>query len=532
MEALMQDFPLTLHHILWRAERLFARKEIVTKTADGVRRYTYGDFVTRVHRIAHVLSQLGVKRGDRVATLAWNNDSHLELYYAVPCAGAVLHTLNLRLSADQLAYIANDAGDSVIFVDESLVPLLNTFRDRVTSLRRVIVLDDEFETLLSAAPTRFDWPQLDERTAAVMCYTSGTTGNPKGIVYSHRSSFLHAMGCLQATSLGFVESDVILPIVPMFHANAWGIPHAGVMAGATLVLPDRWMGDAEAMIDLAMREEATVLAGVPTIWVGALQKLGDRKLPNVRKVFCGGSAVPRSLMEGMDAHGLTMQHAWGMTETSPVATVSIPRSWHDPSDHLSIRLKQGAPVPGLELRIADLESGAELPWDGAAFGEIQVRGPWVSSGYHNGFEPERMTADGWFRTGDVATVSPDGFISIVDRTKDVIKSGGEWVSSVELENAIMAHPKVLEAAVIGVPHPKWQERPIGYVVPRPEFRNNICSDEIIAYLSDKFMKWWLPDEIRFVDEVPKTSVGKFDKKVLRQRAMATAPQQRRDQPYP
>jgi acyl-CoA synthetase (AMP-forming)/AMP-acid ligase II len=522
MEALMQAFPLTLHHILWRLERLFARKEIVTKTADGIHRYTYGDLAARVHRLAHALIRLGVQPGDRVATLAWNNYRHLELYYAIPCLGAVLHTLNLRLSPEQLAYIANDAGDSFIFVDESLLPLLDKFRDRITTLGKVIVMNDEYESLLAGAPGRFDWPTLDERTPAAMCYTSGTTGNPKGVVYTHRSSFLHTMAGGQTAALGIAESDIILPIVPMFHANAWGLPYMAGMVGATIVFPDRWMGDPEAMIELAAGEKATVLGGVPTIWVGMLQKLGNRELPHVRMVMCGGSAIPRPLMEAMDARGLRLLHAWGMTETSPMATVSQVRTWHDAADHLTVRLKQGTPVPGVELRIADLESGAELPWDGKAFGEIHVRGPWVCAGYHNGFEPERMTADGWFRTGDVATISPDGYVSIVDRTKDVIKSGGEWVSSVELENAIMAHPKVLEAAVVGVPDPKWQERPIGYVVPRPEFRNNICADEILAHLSTKFMKWWLPDEIRFVDEVPKTSVGKFDKKALRQRALTSS----------
>jgi fatty-acyl-CoA synthase len=523
MEALMQDFPLTLHHILWRIEHLFPRKEIVTRTSNGVHRYTYRDLAARVHRIAHVLTQLGVKRGDRVATLAWNNYRHLELYFAIPCAGAVLHMLNLRLSPDQLAYIANDAGDSLILVDESLLPLLAQFRGRLKSLRKVVVLNDDYERQLTKVPAHFDWPQLDERTPCAMCYTSGTTGNPKGVIYSHRSSFLHTTALLQATTLGLTETDIILPIVPMFHANAWGIPYAAGMAGATLVLPDQWMGDPELMIDLAIRENATFLAGVPTIWVGVLQRLGTRSLPRVRTVMCGGSAIPRTLMEAMDARGLRMVHAWGMTETSPLATVSI-------AEDLSTRLKQGRPAPGIELRIADLESGAALPWDGVAFGEIQVRGPWVCSGYHNGLEPERMTADGWFRTGDVATVDANGYVSIVDRTKDVIKSGGEWVSSVELENAIMAHPKVLEAAVIGVPHLKWQERPIGYVVPRPEFRGNICAEEILAHLSQKFMKWWLPDEIRFIDEVPKTSVGKFDKKVLRQRAMETAARQARPSP--
>ena len=515
MKALMQDFPLTIHHILWRMERLFHRKEVATKTSEGMHRYTYGDLTARVHRLAHGLTALGVQRGDRVATLAWNNYRHLELYYAVPCIGAVLHTLNLRLAPDQLAYIVNDAADSVIFVDESLLPLLDAFRDRIPTVRKIVVMNDEYEALLDGAPERFDWPQLDERTAAAMCYTSGTTGNPKGVVYTHRSAFLHAMAGLQKDSIAISERDVILPIVPMFHANAWGLPYMAGATGAKIVFPDRWMGDPEVAIQLAINEEATFLGGVPTIWVAFLQKLAGRQLPSVHTVMCGGSAIPRALMEAMDSSGLRLVHAWGMTETSPMATVSRPRTWHD--DPLTVRLTQGSPVPGVELRIADLATGEELPWDGVAFGEIQVRGPWVCSGYHNGFEPERMTDDGWFRTGDVASVSPDGFVSIVDRTKDVIKSGGEWVSSVELENAIMAHPKVLEACVIGVPHEKWQERPVGFVVPRPEFRNDICADEILDHLSARFVKWWLPDEIRFIDEVPKTSVGKFDKKVLRQR---------------
>lgn len=521
MKGLMQDFPLTVHHILWRMERLFSRKEVVTKTETGTHRYTYADVVRRTHRLAHALTSIGVKPGDRVATLAWNNYRHLELYYAIPCIGAVLHTLNLRLSPDQLAYIANDAGDSFIFVDPSLLPLLNAFRDRLPNVRSIVVMDDEYESLLDAMPERYDWPQIDENTASAMCYTSGTTGSPKGVVYSHRSTFLHTMAVVQGDTLNVTERDVLLPVVPMFHANAWGMPYVAGMSGATLVLADRWMGDPETVIRLATDERATFLAGVPTIWVALLQKLADRELPHVKTVMCGGSAIPRSLMQAMDARGLRMLHAWGMTETSPMATVTRVRSWQE--DSVDVRLTQGPAVPGVELRISDLDSGAELPWDGVAFGEIQVRGPWVCAGYHNGFEPARMTADGWFRTGDVATVSPDGYVAIVDRTKDVIKSGGEWVSSVELENAIMAHPKVLEACVIGVPHPKWQERPVGFVVPRPEFRGNICADEILLHLSDKFMKWWLPDEIRFIDEVPKTSVGKFDKKVLRRRATTEPP---------
>ena len=330
------------------------------------------------------------------------------------------------------------------------------------------------------------------------------------------------MVLLQKDAIGISEQDVLLPIVPMFHANAWGLPYAAGMCGATMVFPDRFVGDPEAMIELAAAENATFLFGIPTIWVGVLQKLGERALPRVHTVMCGGSAIPRALMTAMDARGLPLLHCWGMTETSPLATASRVRREHEPSTHLDIRLTQGAPVPCLEMRICDLDSGAELPWDGVAFGEIQVRGPWVCAGYHNAADATRMTSDGWFRTGDVASVSPDGYVTVVDRAKDVIKSGGEWVSSVELENAIMSHPKVLEAAVVGLPHPKWQERPVGFVVPRPEHRDSIQADEILAHLQPHFMKWWIPDEIRFIDEVPKTSVGKFDKKTLRAKAAPLA----------
>jgi len=523
MQALMQDFPLTLPHIVWRMEKLFARKEIVTKREHGLHRYTYADLCARARRLAAALTRLGVQRGDRVATLAWNNYRHAELYYAVPCMGAVLHTLNLRLSPEQLAFIANDAGDSVIVVDESLLPLFDKFRADVRGLRHVIVMSDEprgdaldYEALLAAESPDFVWPELDERAPMAMCYTSGTTGHPKGVVYSHRSMFLHSMMILMNSTFMIDEADVLLPLVPMFHANAWGLPYAASMAGASFIFPDRWMGDAEAMINLAVDERVTWIGAVPTIWIAILARLNGRKL-HVRRAVSGGSAVPRVIFEGLDEAGIHLVQSWGMTETSPVATCARPRSWHD-GDLLPIRVTQGPAVPGVELRICDLDSGAELPWDGEAFGEIQVRGPWVCAGYHNGADATRMTEDGWFRTGDVATMSPDGYVTIVDRAKDVIKSGGEWVSSVELENAIMAHPKVLEAAVIGLAHPTWQERPVGYVVARPEFRGAVSAEEILAHLSSHFMKWWIPDEIRFIDEVPKTSVGKFDKKALRARA--------------
>ena len=530
MRGLMQDYPLTVQHMLWRVERLFNRKEIVSKREDRLHRYTYTDLGRRTHQLANVLTRLGVKQGDRVATLAWNNYRHLELYYAIPCMGAVLHTLNLRLFPDQLEFTISDAGDSVLFVDKTLIPVLNQVAGRIPSVRSIVVMNDggalpehnlgellDYETLMSAEKQDFSWPKLDEWSAAAMCYTSGTTGNPKGVVYSQRSQYLHAMAVLQVDNLALSEREVVLPVVPMFHANSWGLPYAAGLAGCTLIFPDRFMGDGQVILDLAESEGVTVLAGVPTIWInllGTLQKTG-RRLPKVHMVISGGSAIPRSLMEGMGEVGLSMRHAWGMTETSPIGSMGVMRSWIPEDQTLDIRLKQGVPAPGVEIRIADLATGEELPWDGVAFGEIQCRGPWIASGYHNDADPGKITEDGWFRTGDVATMSPDGYITIVDRTKDVIKSGGEWISTVELEGALMAHPKVLEAAVIGLYHSKWQERPVAYVVTKPEFKGQVTAAEIQGFLADRVAKWWLPDDIRFIDEMPKTSTMKFDKKALR-----------------
>lgn len=533
MEGLMQDYELTLQHVLWRIERLHKDREVVTKRDDGVHRTTYGAMVPRINQLAGALKRLGVKPGDRVATLAWNNDRHLELYYAVPCMGAVLHTLNLRLFPQHLEFIVNDAEDKVLFVDQSILPLLKPLLGKIPSVKTIVLIAEgpapntdgfpemlDYETLLAAESDSYPWPKLSERMAAAMCYTSGTTGNPKGVVYSQRSQFIHTMGVLQVDNLGVSENDAILPVVPMFHANSWGLPYAMGMAGSKVVFAGRFSADPKSLVELTESESVTFLAGVPTVWLGLATYLKEtgKRLPTVKTVVCGGSAIPQALMEAMDSLGLRMLHAWGMTETSPLGSVARAMAGTKPEDELRLRLTQGRVAPGVEIRISDPASGEELPWDGVAFGEIQVRGPWIARGYHNGYDPGKLTEDGWFRTGDVAKITPQGYIQIVDRTKDVIKSGGEWISSVELENAVMAHPKIAEAAVIGLPHPKWDERPVVYAVPKQEFKGKVTKEEVIEFLRDKVAKWWLPDEVRFIDEVPKTSVGKFDKKVLRANA--------------
>ena len=516
LEGLMQhDHPLTLQHVLWRMRTMNGDGQVVTLTEDGVTRASYAELAERVDRLARALVDLGVKPGDRVATFAWNSQRHLELYLAVPCIGAVLHTLNIRLFPEQLAYIANHAQDKLLFVDDSLLEMLEPIAPTFESIERTIVLGDEYEQLLAAQEPSFDYPELDDRQAAGLCYTSGTTGNPKGVLYSHRSNVLHAMAkCLtDAEAIG--RNDCVLPVVPMFHANAWGFPYACTLMGASMVMPSRFV-TAERIARAIESERVTVAGGVPTVWLDLLAH-ADRERPDLsslRILVCGGSAVPESLMRAFDErHGVRIVQAWGMTETSPLASVSHPPVGLEGDEELRSRARQGRPLPLVEARIVG-DDGEEAPWDGEATGELEVRGPWIAREYYEDPSGADKFHDGWLRTGDIASMDPDGSIRISDRAKDVIKSGGEWISSVDLENAIMAHPAVREAAVIAMPHERWAERPLACVV--LDEGASLTADELRGHLLDHVVKWWLPDEIAFVDEIPKTSVGKFDKKVLRE----------------
>ncbi len=535
MQGLMQQTPLTLDGIFRRAETFWPTKRLTTATPSGRERTDYGTWAARTRRLGGALEDLGVSADGRVATFAWNTARHLELYFAAPCTGRVLHTLNIRLFAEQLVYIANHAEDEVVFVDRSLLPLLWPVVDDFKSIHHVVVMDDtgsagpeipddprivDYEQLIAAATPHPFGVVTDESTAASMCYTSGTTGEPKGVVYSHRSVVLHSMTEMMVDAAGVGESDVVLPVVPMFHANAWGLCQTGVLAGSEIVFPGADLSPA-AIAALITEEGVTVAAGVPTIWMGALQFLAGRR-HSLRSILCGGSAVPRSLGEAYRTEvGVPILQAWGMTETSPLASVARIRSDRqaeaDSEEALAdLRATQGIPVPNVELRIADPGTGEALPWDDTSTGEVQVRGPWVAREYYN--DPRgaaSFTDDGWLRTGDVAAVRPDGYIRLVDRTKDLIKSGGEWVSSVDLENHIMSHPSVAEAAVIAVPSEKWMERPLACVVVKAG--ETLTEEEVMEWLRPRVPRWWLPDGVEFIEEVPKTSVGKFSKKDLRER---------------
>ncbi len=532
MRGTMQEVPLTLIPFFERAEQLFPSKTIVTASAVGLEQTTYGDWAASTRKLGGALGALGISADGRVGTFAWNTARHLELYFAAPCTGRVCHPLNIRLFPDQVAYIANHAEDEVIFVDRSLAALLVPVLGGIKSVRHLVVMDDgkgdvpdvpssiavhQYDELVGAAdPVEFH--VADEWQAAAMCYTSGTTGDPKGVAYSHRSCYLHTMGVMQVDSLGVRERDVILPVVPMFHANAWGLAHAAVASGATLVMPGPDLS-APAIAKLIVDQRVTLPAGVPTIWMGVLPELEGKDTSAIRSIICGGSAVPKALSEGFRAKiGLPITQAWGMTETNPVASVAHLKSTLDHLDDdakANVRATVGLIVSGVEFRVVNPGTTDGLPWDGTASGELQVRGPWITGSYHADDRRDAFTDDGWMGTGDVAAVDAEGYIRLVDRTKDLIKSGGEWISSVDIENELMAHPKVMEAAVVGIPDPKWSERPLACVVVRPG--EQLSRDEVLDFLRARLAKWQVPDDVVFIDEVPKTSTGKFSKKDLRAR---------------
>jgi fatty-acyl-CoA synthase len=527
LEGLVQhDFPLTIQHILGRMRNVYGDSEVVTLTESGTERAKYAEVAERIDRLAGVLDSLGVKQGDRVATFAWNSQRHLEVYYAAPCIGTVLHTLNIRLFTEQLIYVANHAEDQIVFVDDCLVPLLEKVADKLETVRHYVVMGDgdagslpnalRYEELLADQKPGYDYPELDDRQAAGLCYTSGTTGNPKGVLYSHRSNLLHSFGTGLSDAMALSANDRMLPVVPMFHANAWGIPYAAGLVGADLIMPFEFLKP-EPLAKLIEEERPTVSAAVPTIWSELLRYAEDKDVDfsSINRIICGGAAVPTALMKAWEEkHGLTMIQAWGMTETSPLGSMARPPAGTTGDEHWDFRSRAGRLMPLVEARLIG-DDGDEVAWDGESTGELEVRGPWVASEYYNDDTSPEKFHDGWLRTGDIAAIDSHGFIKITDRAKDVIKSGGEWISSVDLEGELMAHDDIVEAAVIAMPDEKWNERPLACVVRKEG--SEISADELREHLAARVAKWWIPDEFAFIDEVPKTSVGKFDKKVLRKR---------------
>jgi fatty-acyl-CoA synthase len=534
MHGLMMERPLLITDIMRFADRNHPDVEIVSVTMDTPRhRCTWRDVFRRTRQLANALTAAGVKPGDRVASLAWNDYRHLELYYAVSCIGAVMHTINPRLFPEQLEYIINHAADRLLFIDPTLLPLLQVLKGKIPTVERIVVMTSDeampapvkgtlpsYESFIAGHSTEFDWPTFDERTASSLCYTSGTTGHPKGVLYSHRSNVLHAYAGCMGDAVGVSALDVILAVVPMFHANAWGLPYNAGMTGTKLVLPGPKMGDAETLVDLMNTEGVTMAAGVPTVWTLLLSYMAQtgKKAPTLKKTLVGGSAVPLSMIRTFEEqHGVTVLQGWGMTETSPLGTVATLRpamASLPAEERYAMHAKQGHGIFGIEMRIVD-DDGRELPWDGKSAGELQVRGNWVCSAYFGLDDSPAHSKDGWFATGDVAVVGPDGFLQITDRAKDVIKSGGEWISSVDLENCACGHPEVLMAAAIGVKHPKWEERPLLIVVPRPG-----CTptrESVLAHIAEHFAKWQLPDEVILVDSLPMTATGKISKKDLREK---------------
>ena len=525
MQSTMQDSPLLISDIIRHGEWIYADKKIFTVTPDGVDEATFFQVAKRGEQLATALSKLGVGAGDRVGTFMWNNQAHMEAYVAVPCMGAVLHTLNIRLFPEQLAYVINHGQDKVIIVDASLIALLAKVRDQIPSVEHIIVHGPDndgllgptldYDTLVGAERPGYDWPTLDERSAAIMCYTSGTTGNPKGVVYSHRSMWLHSMASTTANSIAVCERDRCLLIVPMFHVNAWGMPYTAFLAGTELIMPQMFL-QGEPIVKMIRELRPTISLGVPTVWndlLRAAENDPEADLSSLRGILAGGSAVPRHMIEAFrDRYGIDVIQGWGMTETSPLAAVSFPPFGSAPDEALDYRVKAGRVVAGVQMRITS-DDGTLLERDGKTVGEFEIRGPWITGSYHDVADDEGKFRDGWLRTGDIGTLDAEGFMVISDRTKDVIKSGGEWISSVAIESSVMGHPSVFEAAVIAVPDEKWQERPLCCVVLRPGA--TATPEELRAYLADHVAKWWLPERWTFIDAVPKTSVGKFDKKVLR-----------------
>jgi fatty-acyl-CoA synthase len=533
MNGLMMDVRLSITAIMEHAERVNGAVEIVSVTRDNPRhRYTYRDAFTRARKLANGMAAWGLAQGDRIATLAWNDYRHFETYYAAACSGYVCHTINPRLFPEQLVYIINHADDQYVFLDPDFVPLVEGIADQCPGVKGWIVLTNEeympttdlpnvscYETLVAAGAEQFEWPQLDENTACALCYTSGTTGNPKGVMYSHRSTMLHAYATLMPDAMGLSRKDVVMPIVPMFHVNAWGTPYSCPMAGSKLVFPGNKMGDGETLAALINEEGVTMSAGVPTVWLGliAYLKASGQRVDSLQRIIVGGAACPLSIMEDLDTYGVETRVGWGMTEMSPLGSVNTsPSSPEDYSDEAfsKIRLKAGRPIFGVEMKIVD-DEGNEQPWDGVAFGSLKVRGPWVCSDYFKLDGSDANEEDGWFETGDVATIDPQGFMAITDRTKDVIKSGGEWISSIDVENVATDHPKVAEAAVIGHFHPKWSERPLLIVVRGPDGQD-LTAEDMLGWFDGKIAKWWTPEAVQFVDELPHTATGKVQKVKLRE----------------
>lgn len=527
----MMDTPLTLAAMIERAEKYFAKKKVISRTHETLHRLDYREIGRRTRALSSVLEKLGVKRGDRVGTLAWNHHRHLEAYFAIPSMGAVLHTINIRLSEEHLIYIINHAEDIILLIDHDLLPIIEKIKDKIPTVAAFIVMSDDeaspnshldplysYEKLIKEGDDKYEFASgIEENDPAGMCYTSATTGKPKGVVYSHRGIVLHSMALSMADTAAISESDVAMPVVPMFHVNAWGLPFVSTWLGTTQVLPGPMMTP-KILAELIEAHKVTITAGVPTIWLGLLNELekGNYDTSSLRAVLCGGSAAPKGIIQAFESKfGIPFIHAYGMTETTPLVTLSRLKSYQQDlldEEKLEIRSKQGLVVPGLEIKV--MNENGEVKRDGKEMGELLIRGPWIANEYYKDDRTEEAFRNGWLHTGDVVTIDDEGSINIVDRTKDLIKSGGEWISSVELENALMAHEAVFEAAVVAVPHPKWQERPVACVVLKKG--KSLTKEEIIDFLKPQFVSWWLPDDVIFLDEIPKTSVGKFLKRKLRE----------------